>query len=235
MRDRAARDGAAGIVLAGGSGERLGLGMPKAWLKTPLGDPLLQMATATVSRVCTWIFVAAPRDTPLPLPLPAPNAYAADEDDPSFKLERIVDLAVGEGPLAGLVPALERAAEVGADRAWILAVDMAPFGQEELERLPAALAGHPGAVAVVPRTARGLEPMLSYIHPAAVAPDFRRAWDGGERAVHRAFAALGPGRVVELDTGDPAAWPGGPDRLRSINTAEDYRRIYGGSWGAQRP
>ena len=235
MRDRAARAGAAGIVLAGGRGERLGLGMPKAWLKTPLGDPLLQMATATVSRVCTWIFVAAPRETSLPLPLPAPNAYADDEEDPSFTLERIVDLAFNEGPLAGLVPALERAAEVGANRAWVLAVDMAPFSQEELERLPAALAGHPGAVAVVPRTARGLEPMLSYVLPAAVAPDFRRAWDAGERAVHRAFEALGSGRLVELDTGDPAAWPGGPDRLRSINSAEDYRHLYGESWGPQGP
>ena len=229
MRDGAARHGAAGIVLAGGLGERLRLGMPKAWVKTPLGDPFLQMATATVSRVCTWIFVAAPLEVPLPMPLPAPNAYADDEDDPSFELERIVDLALNEGPLAGLVPALERAAEVGADRAWILAVDLPPFGEEELECLPAALAGHPGAVAVVPRTARGLEPLLSYVHPPAVAPVFRRAWDGGERAVHGAFAALGPGRVVELDTADPAAWPGGPDRLRSINTAEDYRRVYGGS------
>ncbi|MEO6462948.1 MAG: NTP transferase domain-containing protein, partial [Candidatus Eisenbacteria bacterium] len=125
--------------------------MSKAWLKTPLGDPLLQIATATVSRVCAWIFVAASLEVPLPLALPAPNAYGEDEDEPAFKLERINDLAPNEGPLAGLVPALERAAEVGLDRAWILAVDMAPFGEEELERLPAALAGHPGVVAVVPR------------------------------------------------------------------------------------
>lgn len=231
MRTPAARAGAAGIVLAGGRGERLGLGRPKAWLETPLDVPLLQVATATVSRVCTWILVAAPREVPLPLPLPAPNAFAEDEDDASFTLERIFDLAPDEGPLAGLVPALERAVALGADRAWILAVDMPPYGEEEMERLPAALAGHPDAVAVVPRTPRGLEPMLSYVLPAAVAPVFRRVYEAGERAVHRAFEALGPGRLVELEANDPIAWPGGPERLRSINTVEDLRRVY----GAQRP
>jgi molybdopterin-guanine dinucleotide biosynthesis protein A len=231
MRDREERAGAAGIVLAGGRGERLGMGRPKAWLETPLGAPLLQVATAIVSRVCTWILVVAPREVALPLPLPAPSVYADDEDDPSFSLERIFDLAPDEGPLAGLVPALERAVVLGADRAWILAVDMPPFTQDELERLPAALAGHPDAVAVVPRTARGLEPMLSWVRPAQVAPVFRQAWDAGERAVHRAFEALGPGRLVELDAGDPGAWPGGPARLQSINTAEDLARVY----GAERP
>jgi molybdopterin-guanine dinucleotide biosynthesis protein A len=78
----------------------------------------------------------------------------------------------------------------------------------------------------VPRTPRGLEPLFSYVRPGAVAPAFRAAYERGERAVHRAFQALGPG-LVELDTSDPSAWPAGPGRVAGVNTPEDYARVFG--------
>lgn len=185
------------------------------------------MALATLARVAPCLVVAAPRGMRLPELLPAPGEFADDEEPAGFRCERVDDLAPEEGPLAGLVPALERAVERGASRAFVLSVDLPRFTPAELACLAAPLAGRPGAVAVVPRTPGGLEPLLSCVKPDAVAPAFRAAYEGGERAVHRAFTGLGPGRLVELDTTDPVAWPAGPGRVAGVNTPEDYLRVFG--------
>jgi molybdopterin-guanine dinucleotide biosynthesis protein A len=214
----------AGIVLAGGAGRRFGAGRSKAWLTTAAGDPLLQVALASLVRVAERLIVAAPAGMRLPIPLPAPNELAG-EDAPAFSTEVVHDLAADEGPLAGLVPALEQAMAYGATRAFILAVDMPRFTPGEFARLAAPLERAPGAVAVVPRTPAGLEPMFSCVRPAPVATVFRASWDTGERAVHAAFRALGPDGLIELDTTDPAAWPGGPARLRSINVPADLPSV----------
>jgi molybdopterin-guanine dinucleotide biosynthesis protein A len=216
------RETVAGIVLAGGAGTRMGAGRSKAWLATADGDPLLHVALATLVRVAQRLIVAAPESVDLPAPLPSPRELG--DDVPGFAARRVFDLADGEGPLAGLVPALEHTAARGASRAFILAVDMPRFSVKELSRLAAPLEARADAAAVLPRTPRGLEPLFSYVKPDVVAPVLRAAWDAGERAVHRAFLALGPA-LVELDTTDPRSWPGGPDRLRSINTPADLSAV----------
>lgn len=218
------REEVAGIVLAGGAGSRFGAGRPKAWIETAAGDPLLQVALATLHRVAALLLVAAPEGLSLPSLRPAPGEMA-DGDSEGFRVVAVRDLAAGEGPLAGLVPALERAQAGGATRAFVLAVDMPRFSAAELALLAAPLERDPKVVAVVPRTPSGLEPLFAYVRPQVVAPAFRAAWEAGERAVHRAFAALPPGALVELDAADPAAWPGGPGRLRSINTPADLRAV----------
>jgi len=213
---------AAGIVLAGGVGARFGAGRSKAWVTTAAGETLLEIALASLARVAARLYVAAPAG----LALPSPPAFAPTDDDPSRPVPvRVDDLAAGEGPLAGLVPALERAAADGATHAFILAVDMPRFSPAEFACLAAPLVRDPAAVAVVPRTPAGLEPLFSCVRPGPAATAFRAAWDAGERAVHVAFRTLGPGRLVELDAADPAAWPGGPARLRSINRPADLRSV----------
>jgi molybdopterin-guanine dinucleotide biosynthesis protein A len=220
MSGRFASRESVAIILAGGPGARLGIGAPKAWAPAPGGVSLLGRALATARSVTPRVVVAAPAGLELP-PLDPPAAGA-----PARPAERIDDLGGGGGPLAGLVPALEWAARQGMARAWIIAVDMPALTAGDLECLGARLEREPRAVAVVPRSPAGLEPLCSCVRPAAAAAAFRAAYDRGERSVQRVFAGLGPGRLVELDATDPAQWSGGADRLRSVNTPEDLARAF---------
>jgi molybdopterin-guanine dinucleotide biosynthesis protein A len=102
---------------------------------------------------------------------------------------------------------------------------MPRFTPGEFAFLSAPLARAPGALAAVPRTPAGLEPLFACVRPGPVAAAFRAAWDAGERAVHAAFRTLDPDGLVEVDATDPAAWPGGPARLRSINRPGDLRSV----------
>ena len=139
---------------------------------------------------------------------------------------RVHDLAAGEGPLAGLVPALERAAADGATHAFILAVDMPRFSPAEFACLAAPLGPRPGggrgraAHAGRPRAAV----LVRASRPGGGGVPARRGTRASAPSTRRS-AALGPGGLVELDTTDPAAWPGGPARLRSINRPEDLRSV----------
>ncbi len=219
-----ARADVAGILLAGGAGSRYGAGRTKAWVPTSSGAPLFQVALASLIRVAQTIVYAAPEGLELPDALPSLAEFGDRMPEP-HRVLRVNDLAAGAGPLAGLVPALEMVAAAGATRAFILAVDMPRFSAGEFALLAMPLGRAPDAVAVVPRTPRGLEPLFACVRPAPVAIAFRAAWDSGERAVHAAFATLGPTGLVELDTSDPVAWPGGPARLRSINVPADLRAV----------
>ncbi len=214
----------AGILLAGGAGSRYGAGRSKAWLKTGSGVPLFQVALASLIRVAETVVYASPEGVALPDATPSRFEFGGEEPGPHRTLP-VLDLVAGAGPMAGLVPALEMVVAAGAVRAFILAVDMPRVPAAEFALLAAPLDRQPDAVAVVPRTPRGLEPLFACVRPAPVAIAFRAAWEAGERAVHAAFTSLGPGRLVELDTTDPVAWPGGPARLRSINLPADLRAV----------
>ncbi len=186
--------------------------------------PLFRVALASLIRVAETVVVASPEGVALPDATPSLSEFVGEEPGP-YRTLRVLDLAAGAGPLAGLVPALETVAAAGAVRAFILAVDMPRFTAAEFALLAAPLDRAPLAVAVVPRTPHGLEPLFACVRPAPVAIAFRAAWEAGERAVHAAFTTLGPAGLVELDTTDPVAWPGGPARLRSINLPADLRAV----------
>ena len=162
-------------------------------------------------------YAAVPHDFPLPHALGC---------------ERVDDLAYMAGPLAGLVPALERAALGHADITWVVPVDMPFLTGEHLDALAYALDPPDGPTvqlgvvppaAVVPRTARGIEPLVGAYRPVYAAPVLRSVWNRGERSAQRALAELG-GRIRFLDVEKEGVWPGGLDSLAGTNTLEEWAR-----------
>ena len=200
-----------GILLAGGQGTRLG--RPKAWVTTPSGLTLLETAMEVARLPVPRFGVVAPRGMQLPPVIDFPDQRVDDPGDD------------GQGPLGGIVAGLEWAVREGARRAWIFALDMPNLTLPEFDALFERLEGTPGAIAAVPRTVHGLEPLFAYLDPGAAAPLFREAYDAGERSVHRVFESLG-WRLAEVDAEDAAQWPRGPGCLRSVNTPEDLARAF---------
>jgi molybdopterin-guanine dinucleotide biosynthesis protein A len=207
----------AGIILAGGEGLRLGPGMPKA-LRPFGGTTLLERALALLSVRCERIFVSVPHAFPLRTDLP--------------RYDRVDDLSNGDGPLAGLVPALERAAQARADLAWVIPTDMPLLGTAHLDALLLALDPPDGPftqlsvvppAAVVPRTLRGIDPLVGVHRPVYAAPLLRSAWNRGERSPARALLDLG-GRIRYLDVEKDGVWPGGLESLSGVNTPEEWDR-----------
>jgi len=205
----------AGIVIAGGQGARLCPGPPKG-LRPFAGSSLFERALALLATRCEKTYAAVPHDFPLP---------------PGIGCERVDDLAYMAGPLAGLVPALERAATAKADIAWVIPVDMPFLTGEHLDALAWALDPPDGPsaamvvppAAVVPRTARGVEPLIGAYRPVYAAPVLRSAWNKGERSPQRALSELG-GRIRFLEVEKDGAWPGGLASLAGTNTLEEWAR-----------
>ena len=163
-------------------------------------------------------FVAVPHSFPLPPDI--------------ARYERVDDLSSGEGPLGGLVPALERAATARADVAWVIPADLPLLSDSHLDALLLALDPPDGPLqtlsvvppaAVVPKTSRGLEPLVAIYRPVYAAPILRTAWNRGERSPARALMDLG-GRIRYIDVERDGAWPGGLDSLAGVNTAEEWDR-----------
>jgi molybdopterin-guanine dinucleotide biosynthesis protein A len=89
----------------------------------------------------------------------------------------------GEGPLAGLLSALD---VVDHDVAVVLATDLAWIDAATIAALVDALNGHAAAVARADR----LEPLCAAWGVSRCGAALQIAYDGGERAVHRALADL---------------------------------------------
>lgn len=131
-----ARDGAGGLVLAGGAGRRMG--GPKALLRLADDDcTLVEHAVGMLARRCRDVLVVARPEIPLP-PLAAPVAH---------------DRAGPSGPLTGLATGF---AALATERVLVLACDL-PFAGPMLDALLAA--EHPGAV--VGRRAGRIQPLCA--------------------------------------------------------------------------
>ncbi len=153
-----------GLVLAGGRGERLRAGGPKA-IAVVGGRTLLERALATLAGVAEDVRVVAPAARALPV---REGRWIAD---------------AGEGPLAALLAGF---AAVPFTRAVVLGVD--------LPLVPAALyaalrreAGEGAAMAAAHGFA---QPLVSVWSPAAVEA-LARVAGSGERALVRASLAAG--------------------------------------------
>ncbi len=90
----------------------------------------------------------------------------------------------GEGPLGGVLSAFEALAE--RELVAVLATDLPALTSAVVRRLLGSLGLHDAAVAATDRP----EPLCSVWRRKACEPVLTAAFDGGERAVHRAMAGL---------------------------------------------
>ncbi|HEU4701694.1 MAG TPA: NTP transferase domain-containing protein [Conexibacter sp.] len=173
-----------GVVLAGGSGRRIGGGKAVVELH---GTPLVHYPVRALQAVLAEVVVVAKQRTALP-PLPGVPIW--------------IEPAAPRHPLAGIVHALEGAgAAGGAAREILVSAGDLPFLSPELvERLVHADAG--GAPAVVPRAGGRLQPLFARYRPAAYPALAAALRQDPLPSVTAAVAALGP-RIVELDDAQP--------------------------------
>ncbi len=183
-----------GIVLAGGTGTRLGAGRAKALVELG-GHTLLERACATLSACCDDLVVAAPAALELP-GCPAPRA---------------ADAPGTAGPLAGIVAG---AAARPARDAIVLGVD---FPLVTPAWLGALAARRGGREAVIPAPGGRIQPLVA-VYAAPALETLAARFAAGERAVTRAARAL------DADLPDDAALdllPGGRAALLNVNTPAD--------------
>ena len=185
----------AAAILAGGLARRLG-GIDKAALR--LGDArIVDRQLARLREVADPIFVVAARQGPSPAP----------------GIEVIADLVPGAGPLGGIYTAI---AASPRPRTLVVAGDL-PFLPLPLLRL---LTRPSDADVVVPRSARGYEPLCATWSAAAAEVVRRRI----ERGALKASLVMEELRVEEigpelLETCDPHGL-----LFVNVNTPHDYER-----------
>lgn len=183
----------AAAVLAGGRASRLG-GIDKGALAIG-GTPMLARVLDAVRPVAAHVFVVGDRH--------GAGARAG--------LPVVEDLVAGAGALGGIYTAIVSSP---CDRTLVVGCDM-PFLDE---RLLAHLAGIAGADLVIPRNARGLQPLCA-IYTRACAQPIRDRLDRGER--HAAVPPAGV-RVVEVGPEELTAYDPRGLLFVNVNTPHDY-------------
>jgi molybdopterin-guanine dinucleotide biosynthesis protein A len=193
--------GVSAAILAGGRARRLG-GADKASL--PIGDArIIDRQLAALSAVADDIRIVA-NDS---------GRYAG------LGLRVIGDAVADRGPLGGLYSALLDAAH---DRVVVLACDLPFVTAALLERLVAESGTVQEIDAVVPRSARGLEPLCALYRKRCAGPVLARL-DRGELAVAGLLADL---RVRELGPEALAPYDNG-SLFENVNTPHDHARARG--------
>ncbi|MFM7755540.1 MAG: molybdenum cofactor guanylyltransferase [Actinomycetota bacterium] len=131
----------------------------------------------------------------------------------------IGDVGGRQGPLDGLVTALDHAASLGATRAAVVAVDLWNLTSEIVARLAGEFdEALDDVVHLRAADSRRDQPLCAVWSVASSLPVLEAAFASGERSVVRAWAGL---RRRAFDVDDPV--------LVNVNTPEDYAR-----WAAAR-
>jgi molybdopterin-guanine dinucleotide biosynthesis protein A len=194
-----------GYVLAGGGSTRFG--RDKALVEVG-GTPMLARVIELLRRVTKEVKIVA-----------TPNKYTA------FAVTVVEDGWPGEGPLGGIITALEDAARTTARPEWnlILSCDM-PFLSPEWLAFLCERAAKSKAEVVLPYSASGPEPLCACWQTAA-AVKLRSGFESGVRKVTAGIALLRP---EVLDEADWKRFDGEGRLFWNMNTAADYaeaRRI----------
>ena len=176
-----------GIVLTGGASSRMGT--DKAFVEVG-GRPLVLRVADALREAGASRVVAVGGDV---------SRLAA------LGLDALPDHAAGQGPLGGIVTALE---EVDADLVLVAACDLVAITPTAVREVLDALT--PDADAVLPRSDR-LEPLMAAYRRRCVA-HLRAELDDGERAPHRAVEGLAVVQV-RLHEVDALRDADGPDDL----------------------
>jgi molybdenum cofactor guanylyltransferase len=153
-------------VLAGGESRRFGRDKSAEVVG---GVTLLARAAETLAEVLPRVVVVSSR---------APETHAW----PSLR-----DLRPGQGPLGGIEAALEHAAGLGLDGAFVLACDMPLVDAATVRAVIAALGPETRAAAPERSAEPRVEPLCAAYRVGCL-PDVREALDRNELAVHRLFA-----------------------------------------------
>jgi molybdopterin-guanine dinucleotide biosynthesis protein A len=194
-----------GYVLAGGGSTRFG--RDKALVEVG-GTPMLKRMIELLRRVTKEVKIVA-----------AANKYA------TFGAAVVEDRWPGEGPLGGIITALEDAAHTTAGPEWnlILSCDMPFLTREWLDFLDER-AVRSKAQVVFPHSTSGPEPLCACWQTAAAAK-LRSGFERGVRKVTQGIALL---RAEVLDEADWKRFDGEGRLFWNLNTASDYeeaRRI----------
>jgi len=197
--------GVAGYIMAGGGSTRFG--RDKALVEVG-GMPMIAHMMELLESVTTQVKIVA-----------APGKYAA------FGAEIVEDRWPGEGPLGGIITALEDAAKGPADCEWnlIVSCDM-PFLTREWLVFLGKRAGKSKAQVVFPHSASGPEPLCACWQTGAAA-ELRSGFERGVRKVTEGIALL---RAEVLDDADWKRFDSAGRLFWNMNTAADYeeaRRI----------
>jgi molybdopterin-guanine dinucleotide biosynthesis protein A len=184
----------AAAILIGGQARRMG-GADKSALVVG-GVPILERQLAALRTVAQAVFLVG-RRPPRGLP-------------PGLRV--VPDRHPGAGALGGIFTAIT---ESPYDRTLVLGCDMPFVAPRLLERLAAEHAD-----VVIPRTARGYEPLCA-IYTKACAEGIRERIDHGELQASVLPAGV---RVVELGPDVLAAIDPGGWMLANVNTPEDHER-----------
>jgi molybdopterin-guanine dinucleotide biosynthesis protein A len=184
-------------ILAGGLARRLG-GADKSSLLVG-GTRIIERQLAALSPIAKEILIVSH----------APARYAG------LGIPVIGDLVPDAGPIGGIYTAL-----LSARTPWVLALgcDMPYVSTRLFEALAGAIDGDVDAV--VPRSARGLEPLCA-IYARRAAPVFKRRMDAGAR---RLGDLIGELRVREIGTDTLEAIDDDGRLFENINTPHDYER-----------
>lgn len=200
----------AGYVTAGGQSKRFG--QDKA-LATLGGEVML-------ARMCRLVTDATGSAT-----------IVADRHRPysTFGVPVVEDLWSGEGPLGGIVTALLATEKRSPACAWnlIVSCDMPFLTREFLAHLAARALASP-ALAVVPQSAHGREPLCACWRTSA-AGELQAAFAGGMRRVNDALKHL---QAEVLDEADWKRFDSAGTLFWNMNTASDHeeaQRILAGS------
>lgn len=188
------------------------MGQDKALLPWPAqaggSRSLMERAAVLLESVCSRVEIAR-----------GPHGAGGTPGRPVIR-----DVAEGAGPLAGLVAALERARDLGAEGVVALACDMPLVEAREITRLLEAVAGtRTAACDAAMWVVDGREQPLCAVYGVACLHPARAAFDAGERRLVAIFdpAATG-GRAAVLKRLHPDEKTS--VRLVNLNTVTDYDR-----------
>jgi molybdopterin-guanine dinucleotide biosynthesis protein A len=189
-------------ILAGGESRRMG--RPKAELRVD-GRPILEYLLDRFAWPGPTLLVTAPGRE-------HPQGWDLFDREAS-------DVAAGEGPLRGILTALE---VVPPGTTLIVATcDMPGFSGAQLHWLAEALSAHRDAHGMLLRRAGRIEPFPSVFRAAAL-PLLRDQLSRGRRAVH-GLASLDGFDVVDA----PGDW--GEEVWMNLNEPADFERFVGGT------
>jgi len=194
-----------GYVLAGGGSTRFG--RDKALVEVS-GTPMLERMIELLRCVSKQVKIVA-----------VPSKYAA------FGTEIIKDRWPGEGPLGGIITALDDAAKSPADCEWnlIVSCDM-PFLTADWLRFLSERAAKSNAQVLLPHSASGPEPLCACYKTNAAAA-LRAAFQTGVRKVTDGLQHV---TTEVLDEADWKRFDSAGRLFWNMNTAADYeeaRRI----------